>query len=711
MTTTGPGARARVHASLLAQYENLGDLVLRREALDLLADGAPVDLLVADDTPGWWVDVVAAPAGPRSLGDGRTWSRRLLRARRGDVLVYAAGAFPLARRQAPREVVQLALAVLLRLRGVRVVRLPRSVRGEYSRLTGAVYRLACRVAGPARWRDRRSLALVGAGRLVPDLALRRGPTWEDGVPRPLLVVSMRGDRPEESGEALLALVRRLATARDLTPVVVSQVQFDDAAALSLAERLGAKVLTWEPADAEAGEKRLGDLYAQASIVVSNRLHVIMLAASRGALPVCPDPGPNPKVVGACEAAGITAWSAADADRLALEPTDPDILRDRLRQELGTAAERLATEFDDVPSCRDAGRGLRRSVVVLQPAMGAYRQGFLEAIEGGADRIRFLVGDEHFNPGVVTGVDSPHCLDTGRNVYFAGRRLGFQRRVSRAILTAGVLVIDANPRNLSSWTALAVRHVLRRPTLGWGHVHTRGARGGVNAAVRRFMQRRMSGHICYTDTEREAFARLHPRTPAFLAANALYPREQMRYQQGEDRQGAVLIGRLVADKKPVLAVEAFAHAVGDPAFRGHLHVVGVGPLEADVRGAVARHGLEDRVTLHGQVTDRDRLAELFAEARVLLASGYVGLNVTQSLGFGVPVVYPDDEPHAPEIEALDATNSRAFTAGDPAACAATLREVFASDDLLPHEDIARRAREKYSTEAMATPFHELSARLS
>jgi hypothetical protein len=106
-----------------------------------------------------------------------------------------------------------------------------------------------------------------------------------------------------------------------------------------------------------------------------------------------------------------------------------------------------------------------------------------------------------------------------------------------------------------------------------------------------------------------------------------------------------------------------------------------------------------------LVDEQSLADLFGSALTSIASGYVGLNATQSIGYGCPIVYPSGEPHAPEIAALNDTNSLSFPHDDPAALAKAMIEMERFQDRFDREAISRGTRETYSAERMASNFLE------
>jgi glycosyltransferase involved in cell wall biosynthesis len=99
---------------------------------------------------------------------------------------------------------------------------------------------------------------------------------------------------------------------------------------------------------------------------------------------------------------------------------------------------------------------------------------------------------------------------------------------------------------------------------------------------------------------------------------------------------VALGRLAPQKRPDLAVRAFAELRAEhPA--AELHFVGDGPLRGEVEQLVEALGLQGAIKLVGQ---RDDVSALLAQAAcLLLASDYEGcpFSVLEAMAAGVPVV--------------------------------------------------------------------------
>jgi glycosyltransferase involved in cell wall biosynthesis len=336
------------------------------------------------------------------------------------------------------------------------------------------------------------------------------------------------------------------------------------------------------------------------------------------------------------------------------------------------------------------------VLLIQTCLPDYRQRFVTELERRLGRdLLVAVGTDHFDGTSSSDVDGQSVSLAHRNVFLLGRRLLWQRDVVRSGIASSAVVIELNPRILSSWLILLIRRSLGRRTIAWGH--SRGRAGGT--ALRNLMRRMSSAVIVYTETEREDLVATAPGMLVVAAPNAVYPAESMK--PVEKGQSLVWVGRMVATKKPELAVRGFAAALDHLPAHCQLVMAGDGPLRPAVRQLVDRLELADRVRLPGHVPP-DHMAEVFAGAAATICTGYVGLNMVQSLGFGVPVLYAIQEPHSPEIEAATPANSVRFASDDADALAAAMVSVF--DGWTPDRPaIAERCRQTYSVEAMVDGF--------
>ena len=285
----------KVFAIGRGQYENIGDVILRRQLLDWVRPAGEMHVYVGNSPAGYdeGLQLHSTDVVYRSLAD---WYRvALSSALRGEAAyVFKPGEIQLTLIGMKEHLSMLPLLAALRLRGGSAIRAGVGTR-NYSPLPRALMRPSIALSTITLWRDVSTGAYMGTGEVMPDLAFGEGAddeavaSFRDPSPRrDVLVVSMRSDepvRPFPSAEWIQG-VKSYAARHDLEVWAVTQVQVDNDRTLRLARELGGQALTWdELKDHAAQERRLRDLYRRTEIALSDRLHVIVAAFTEGAIPV------------------------------------------------------------------------------------------------------------------------------------------------------------------------------------------------------------------------------------------------------------------------------------------------------------------------------------------------------------------------------------------------------------------------------------------
>lgn len=110
-----------------------------------------------------------------------------------------------------------------------------------------------------------------------------------------------------------------------------------------------------------------------------------------------------------------------------------------------------------------------------------------------------------------------------------------------------------------------------------------------------------------------------------------------------------VGRFASQKNHSFLIDAFAaHARSHPG--DVLVLVGMGPLEADVRAQVERLGLVDRVRFAGGTDDIPAFMTLFDIFVFPSFSEGLGIVVLEAQAGGTPVIMPENMPH--EVIVID-----------------------------------------------------------
>lgn len=280
------------------QYENIGDIILRRPLLDWAREAGRLHVYVGA-SPDGYDEGLGLREGDRVYRSFRRWYTALLRAAAAGTAhsVYKPGEIQLTVVGMKEHVAMLPAASLVRLRGGTVSRIGVGAR-NFAPLPRAIMRPSNALSSYTRWRDDRTAEYLGHGPSMPDLGFSEG-LDADGLAesisaaapaRDLLVVSLRDDvevapRPYPD-ESWFRGIRAAAESLGLRVCVVSQVSVDDPRSRRLAADLGAELTGWPELSGHARqEERLRAVYRRAAVVASDRLHVIIAALTEGAAPV------------------------------------------------------------------------------------------------------------------------------------------------------------------------------------------------------------------------------------------------------------------------------------------------------------------------------------------------------------------------------------------------------------------------------------------
>jgi glycosyltransferase involved in cell wall biosynthesis len=175
---------------------------------------------------------------------------------------------------------------------------------------------------------------------------------------------------------------------------------------------------------------------------------------------------------------------------------------------------------------------------------------------------------------------------------------------------------------------------------------------------------------------------------------------------DEVKNVIYVGRLVAAKKPLFLVKAF-HKLLD--LDTNLIIVGDGPERKKIDEYIETYNLESRIQLMGHINDFNKLKQLYATSLVSVSPGYVGLSITQSFAFGVPMLISRNENHSPEIEAAkESSNAVFFQTDNQNDFCFKLEEIFKFKKAFfkKRKTIANECKKHYTIEQMATSFFEI-----
>lgn len=248
-----------------------------------------------------------------------------------------------------------------------------------------------------------------------------------------------------------------------------------------------------------------------------------------------------------------------------------------------------------------------------------------------------------------------------------------------------VILGPATTSLSTWAILAVRRLLRRHTYLWGQCGRPGDKS-LKRLVQEIMNRLASGLLVYGHAEASAATELgmnpskvhvvnnatQSNTSMLSSAESAtvlaHAQEMARQALRSGELRLAYVGRLVSAKRPEVLLQA-ARKLREEFPRLIVDIVG-GGKEAE---RLHREYPEDFIRFRGWLYPGLERDAVFTNATLIVSPYHMGLLAIDALRFGVPVLVPDNEKNASEVEALTLdVNSLAFRAGDPDALVDAVR---------------------------------------
>jgi glycosyltransferase involved in cell wall biosynthesis len=278
------------------------------------------------------------------------------------------------------------------------------------------------------------------------------------------------------------------------------------------------------------------------------------------------------------------------------------------------------------------------LAVQQRVLPTYRAPFFDRLASACDGgMSLFAGLPRPNEGIAT----THRLQVanyhaGKNIHLFGGPfyLCYQRGLLDWLQNwnPDALIVEANPRYLSTPSAIRWMHARKKPVVGWGLGSP--PVGGFRKRRRLSFIRQYDALIAYSQRGADEYAALgFPRERIFVAHNSVSPppvsAPDHRPSTG-DRFTMLFVGRLQARKRIDSLLRACALLEPNP----RLIIIGDGPERESLQSLAkevfpraefvgARHGAE--------------LAPFFREADLFVLPGTGGLAVQEAMSYGLPVI--------------------------------------------------------------------------
>lgn len=270
----------------------------------------------------------------------------------------------------------------------------------------------------------------------------------------------------------------------------------------------------------------------------------------------------------------------------------------------------------------------------------------------------------------------------------------------------VLIVEANPRYLSTPAALPWMRRRGGKVIGWGlgAPQPAGRLSGVRQALWRGFVRQFDALIAYSSAgARQYIALGAPSERVFVASNAVahQPTQPPPARENHfDPSGALVlfVGRLQARKRIDLLLRACA---GLPeALKPRLWIVGDGPARAELQAAA--QSIYPAAQFLGARRGAD-LDALFMQADLFVLPGTGGLAVQQAMSFALPVVVAEGD--GTQADLVRPANGWQVPPGDESALRQTLLQALSDAPRLRQMGLEsyRIVKEEINLEQMVRVF--------
>lgn len=367
------------------------------------------------------------------------------------------------------------------------------------------------------------------------------------------------------------------------------------------------------------------------------------------------------------------------------------------------------------------------VAVITNVIPNYREDFFRRVFAD-DVTETTVFCQETIPGMnleIVNGKFPNNVVEVRHWGLAKEKLSWQRLPVRRLWTKyDVCVFIGNPRVISTVLWATIFHLLRKPVVIWGQVHTAGA-AGITTGIRLRWWRLFDYFFVYTDAEvaelkghgfnEKTIVAMNNGLDQRVIEDAKSPWSSARLADWKQEKGLVdkvvllSCSRLEPKNRLDLVIRAL------PELKSMYPnivwcVVGDGVAKDELQTLGEQLGVTSEIRWIGALYDETQLAPWFLSANLFVHPGAIGLSLLHAFGYGVPVVTHNTRiHHMPEISALvDGENGKMFREGDAGDFTAVVKGLI--DDREKREQLGCNAlscaRERFNTAIMAQRFFTL-----
>lgn len=277
----------KIFIPVVGQFVNIGDTLHRKILISWLKEIDTELHVFVGNAPDSFIEALGLRTNDKIYRSYFLWSSSMFFNSLTNKInfVFNPGELTMSKKRLVLEIALTPLHFFIKLRKGNIIRVGVAAKSDIQIQHKKIWKKILSFSNRIYWRTFLSRDFFGLGKTIPDLAFYDVDTDISFTERSKLVISMRGDRPAPD-EKWYESIKEFANNNDLEIIVVSQVLIDNKRTIEIGERLMAKCYIWESNYSHNQQEIiLNSLYRNSIMAISDRLHVLIAAFTKGVIPV------------------------------------------------------------------------------------------------------------------------------------------------------------------------------------------------------------------------------------------------------------------------------------------------------------------------------------------------------------------------------------------------------------------------------------------
>jgi|SRR5690554_3245183 len=276
----------KVFIPVVGQLINIGDTLHRKILISWLRDRSTELHIYVGNAPKSFIDALDLKEEDVVYSSISKWLCAVIFKDflKEKLFIFNPGEITFSNSRLVKELVLFPFYLYIRITGGKILRIGVAAQSDIKIKYKWLWDKLIGFSNKIYWRTIKSSQLFNNGEVIPDLAFYKIDQDIDYSKKSFIVISMRGDRQLPSQKWFEA-VKEFQQNNNLEVVIISQVKIDNERSKEIANKLDGVYYIWENQyNHNEQEEIVNEIYRKSKIAISDRLHVLIAAYTKGVIP-------------------------------------------------------------------------------------------------------------------------------------------------------------------------------------------------------------------------------------------------------------------------------------------------------------------------------------------------------------------------------------------------------------------------------------------